>query len=228
MHRISLFTSFYLLHHNILFYFNKFIYEYLFNKLVWECFKNLIYIKKKYDWSCIKFINQRDIVFYITLFTRVKNIPIQSMRNYIGEIWFSPYRSPIVRMPQYKDNVLKSVIWKKSVKVSQSLFPFCIIYNLAFRWNVEIIRRYVPSFPAPRVWSCVGPVPMCTLGVSKLWRFQSKSCSGSCSHQQRSGLSKSQLVGADAFASYHRLSTKDIALTRIKYEGKKKKGSTCS
>lgn len=131
----------------------------------------------------------------------MRNILIQLMRNCIEEIWFSPYHSPIVRMPQYKDNGLKSVSASNSSKINNH-FPFFINLISHNQWNVEVMRRYVPSFPAPRVWSCVGPVPMCKLGVSKLWRFQSKSCCGSCSHQQRSTLSKSHFVGTDAFASY--------------------------
>lgn len=88
-------------------------------------------------------------------------------------------------------------------------------FNLTLQRKKSRIRRYVPSFPAPRVWSCVGPVPMCRLGVSKLWRFQSKSCCGSCSHQQRSVLSKSHFVGASAFASW--MKHQDVTLTLTYY-----------
>lgn len=44
-------------------------------------------------------------------------------------------------------------------------------------------------------------MPMCELGVSWLCLSQSKSCVGSCSHQHRSGFSKSHAVGAAAVES---------------------------
>lgn len=95
---------------------------------------------------------------------------------------------------------IKIMAWNHIASTQRTTIFF---FNLTFqREETRSYRRYVPSFPAPRVWSCVGPVPMCRLGVSKLWRFQSKSCCGSCSHQQRSVVSKSHFVGASAFASW--------------------------
>lgn len=51
-----------------------------------------------------------------------------------------PYRSPIVRMPQYKDSTLKSHIGYASIHIFTMIFFPIYLYNLAV--SPEVIRRY--------------------------------------------------------------------------------------